>query len=111
MSTLVVGRQKQIRIAGEALTGRMAALLLEHADGTRPTRALVSEMRVLRSLKERGLIKFNRFNRPTRSMATTRGRAIIGALLASQANQEPSTRTCFGFTSNSVEVLVADDGG
>ena len=92
MPTLVAaGRHKQIRIAGEALTGRMAALLLEHADGIRPTRALVSEMRVLRSLKERGLIKFNRLNRPTRSMATIRGRAIIGAILANYADLESST--------------------
>jgi hypothetical protein len=89
VTMLVVNQRGRIRIAGETLTGRMAELLLEHADGTRPTRAMVSEMRVLRSLKERGLIKFNRFNRPTRSVATARGRAIIGALLTSQTDTKP----------------------
>ena len=89
MTMAVANRQGPIRISGETLTGRMAELLLEHASGNRPTRAMVSEMRVLRSLKERGLIKFNRFNRPTHSTATSRGQAIIGTLLAGHADAKP----------------------
>jgi hypothetical protein len=76
---------KWLKLNGTVLTPRMAAVLLEHAGGPRPTRAVVSELRVLRSLWERSLIRFNRANRPTHSMATTRGREVIAALLTSRA--------------------------
>ena len=77
---------KQIRIDGAVLTRAMTVVLLEHAGGPRPARAAVMEMRLLRSLKARKLIRFNRANRPTHSIATTRGREAIAALLAVQAD-------------------------
>jgi hypothetical protein len=81
-----VKRATSPRPNGAALTPRMAAVLLEHAGGPRPTRAVVMELRVLRSLWERCLIRFNRHNRPTYTVATTCGRELIAALLASQAD-------------------------
>lgn len=77
---------RQFKIDGAMLTRPMAAVLLDHAGGPRPTRAAVMEMRILRSLKARKFIRFNRANRPTYSVATTRGREIIAALLARQAD-------------------------
>jgi hypothetical protein len=68
------------------LTPRMSLVLLEHAGGPRPTRAVVMELRVLRSLWERSLIRFNRANRPTHSIATPCGREVITSLLARASN-------------------------
>jgi hypothetical protein len=73
---------KWLKFYGPVLTARMTAVLLEHASGPRPTRAVMTELRVLRSLWERGLIRFNRRKRPTHSIATTRGREVISVLLA-----------------------------
>ena len=64
------------------LTSSMVGVLLDHASGPRQTRVVATQLRVLRALKERGLIRFNRPNRPTYSVATTRGREVIAALLA-----------------------------
>lgn len=76
---------KPFKIDGAVLTRPMAGVLLDHAGGPRPTRAVVAEMRILRSLRVRNLIRFNRVNRPTHSLATIRGREVIAALLARQA--------------------------
>lgn len=75
-----------LKIDGRALTTQMAAMLLEHAGGPRPTHAVVMELRVLRSLRERSLIRFNRAYRPTFSIATSRGREVVAALLAGHAD-------------------------
>jgi hypothetical protein len=42
----------------------------------------MTELRVLHSLWERGLVRFNRRKRPTYSIATTRGREVMSVLLA-----------------------------
>jgi hypothetical protein len=74
--------RKSIKVDGVSLTPSMALLLLAHAGGPRPTRATVKETQILRALRARRLVYFNRTTRPTASMATTRGREIIVALLA-----------------------------
>jgi hypothetical protein len=63
----------------------MAAVLLAHANGPRSIRAAVTELQILRALKARKLIRFDRISRPTQSIATTRGREVVVALLAAQA--------------------------
>jgi hypothetical protein len=73
--------KRRARVNGTVLTPRMTAVLLEHAGGPRPTRAAVMELRVLRSLWERSLIRFNRHYRPTHTVATRLGREVIAALL------------------------------
>jgi molybdenum-dependent DNA-binding transcriptional regulator ModE len=78
--------QSQFKFNGKVLTARLVAVLLEHAGGPRPLHAQVMELRALRSLAASGLIRFNRANRPTHSMATARGREVIGAFLASQVD-------------------------
>ena len=75
---------KRITIGGVPLTARMVELLLEHADGPRPTRAFAPEMRVLKALWMYGLITFHRRNRPKFSVVTSRGRECMTALLARQ---------------------------
>ena len=77
--------QKWLKYNDPALTVRMTAVLLEHANSPRPTRA-VTELRVLRPLWQRGLIRFNRPRRPTHSIATVRGREIMSVLLAKPVN-------------------------
>ena len=79
-------RPQQIKIDGAVLTPAMAAVLLEHAGGPRPIHVVAMELRILRSLKARGLICFNRLTRPTHSIATTHGRGGIAALVARQAD-------------------------
>ena len=83
---MVSAPPSQFKIGGTLLTGPMVAALLDHAGGPRPTRAVDKEMRILRSLRARQLIRFSRPNRPTHSIATTRGREVISALLARQAD-------------------------
>jgi hypothetical protein len=77
---------KRFKVEGTLLTGPMTALLLDHASGPRLARAVVMEMRILRALRARQLIRFNRPNRPTHSIATSRGREVMAALLARQAD-------------------------
>jgi hypothetical protein len=62
----------------------MAATMIEHSNGPRPIH--IDERDTLLALRTRGLIYFNRNIRPTRSMATGRGRAVIAVLLAMQAD-------------------------
>ena len=75
-----------IELDGALLTRPMAAMLIAHANGPRPTRAIGSELQTLRALRARRLIRFNRATRPTHTVATLRGREIIVALLAAQAD-------------------------
>jgi hypothetical protein len=77
--------QKYFALDGTALTLSMAQVLIAHANGPRPIRALVREMQMLRALRARKLIQFNRSARPTHTTATQRGRELIVALLAAQA--------------------------
>jgi hypothetical protein len=67
-------------VAGEQLTRRMISILLAHAPGERPVR--IDEVDTLRALKARGLIRYNRLNRPSQSIATARGREVIKELLS-----------------------------
>jgi hypothetical protein len=76
---------RYFEVDGAQLTRPMAALLLVHAEGPRPTRAAEKELQILRALKARKLIRFDRLTRPTKSIATLRGREVIVALLAAQA--------------------------
>ena len=78
--------RKTIKVDGVSLTPSMAVLLIAHAAGPRAIRATVKEMQILRGLRARRLVYFNRTTRPTASTATTRGREIIVALLATQAD-------------------------
>jgi hypothetical protein len=71
---------KRLSVAGEQLTRRMMSILMAHALGERAYR--IDESETLRALKARGLIRFNRLNRPSQSIATVRGREVIDALLA-----------------------------
>ena len=73
-------------VDGALLTRPMAAMLIAHANGARPTRAVNTELQTLRALRARKLIRFNRATRPTHTVATSRGREIIAALLAAQAD-------------------------
>ena len=77
---------KFIRLDGAVLTGLMAAVLLAHANGPRQIRSSDKETRTRKALKARRLIYFNRLNRPTHTLATSRGRELIAALLAAQAD-------------------------
>jgi hypothetical protein len=80
------GGEKPIELDGALLTRPMAAMLVAHANGPRPTRAISTELQTLRALRARKLIRFNRATRPTHTVATSRGREIIAALLAAQAD-------------------------
>jgi len=62
------------------LTPSMHAMLMEHAEGPRKTRATTQELRTLQALRDRGLIFFNRLTRPTRTTANVRGREVIAAI-------------------------------
>ena len=77
---------KFIKLDGAVLTGLMAAVLLAHANGPRQIRGSDKETRTRKALKARRLIYFNRLNRPTHTIATSRGRELIAALLAAQAD-------------------------
>ena len=79
-------RKKAFKIEGVVLTPTLALTLLDHANGPRPTRAAISELRVLHSLRARNLIRFNRPRRPTHTITTSRGREVLTALLARQAD-------------------------
>ena len=80
------GAQMPFELNGALLTRPMAAMLIAHANGPRPTRAVGSELQTLRALRARKLIRFNRATRPTHTVATSRGREIIAGLLAAQAD-------------------------
>ena len=80
------GPQRAFEFDGALLTRPMAAMLITHANGPRPTRAVGSELQTLRALRARKLIRFNRATRPTHTVATSRGREIIAALLAAEAD-------------------------
>jgi hypothetical protein len=71
------------------LTPSMLAMLMEHANGPRETRASARELRTLQALRDRGLIYFNRLTRPTRTTANSRGREIIAAILQTQTGGWP----------------------
>jgi hypothetical protein len=77
---------KYIKLDGVVLTGPMAAVLLSHANGPRPIRSSDKDTHTLKALKARRLIYFNRLNRPTHTIATSRGRELVAALLAAQAD-------------------------
>jgi hypothetical protein len=70
-------------VDGVQLTRPMVALLIAHASGEQAVR--VSEADTLRALMARRLIRVNRTNRPSRSLATPRGREVIAALLGQLA--------------------------
>jgi len=70
-------------VDGVQLTRPMVSLLVAHASGERGVR--VSETDTLRALVARRLIRVNRANRPSRSLATPRGREVIAALLGQLA--------------------------
>ena len=74
--------KKALKGAGVSLTPALVLLLLDHAQGARPTRAAIGELRLLQSLRARKLIRFNRPMRPTHTIATVRGREVLTALLA-----------------------------
>jgi hypothetical protein len=74
---------RKLTINGMSLSPLMAAMMLQHVNGSR---ALRFEDRVtIQALRTRGLIYFNRNVRPTRSLVTSKGRDVIASLLASQA--------------------------
>ena len=77
---------KHIRLQGTNLTRPMAAVLVAHADGPRQIRSSDKETHTLKALRARRLIYFNRLNRPTHTVPTVRGRELIAALLAAQAD-------------------------
>ena len=77
---------KYIKLQGAVLTSPMAAVLLAHANGPRQIRSSDKDTHTLKALRARRLIYFNRLNRPTHTNATSRGREIIAALLAAQAD-------------------------
>ena len=77
---------KYISLQGTNLTRPMAAVLVAHADGPRQIRSSDKETLTLKALKARRLIYFNRLNRPTHTVPTVRGRELIAALLAAQAD-------------------------
>jgi hypothetical protein len=81
-----LGTAGAFELDGAQLTRPMAAMLIAHANGPRPTRAISTELQTLRALRARKLIRFNRATRPTHTVATSRGREIIAALLAAQAD-------------------------
>ena len=71
-------------VDGVQLTRPMVSLLVAHASGERGVR--ISETDTLRALVARRLIRVNRVNRPSRSLATPRGREVIAALLGQLAD-------------------------
>jgi hypothetical protein len=77
---MVLKVTKRVSVAGEQLTERMTSILIAHAPGERAYR--IDESETLRALKARGLIRYNRGNRPSQSISTVRGRQVIAALLA-----------------------------
>jgi hypothetical protein len=77
---------KYIRLQGTLLTRPMALVLMTHADGPRRIRSSDKETHTIKALKARRLIYFNRLNRPTHTIATSRGREFIAELLAAQAD-------------------------
>ena len=64
----------------------MAAVLTAHAEGPRQIRSSDQDTPTLKALRARRLIYFNRLNRPTHTLATSRGRELIAALLAAEAD-------------------------
>ena len=79
-SDLVNVPQGLTTVDGVRLSGLMVSVLIGHASCERPVK--VSEGETLRALKARGLIRFNRLNKPSHTIATSRGREIISALLS-----------------------------
>jgi hypothetical protein len=77
---------KYIKLQGTQLTRSMAVVLMVHADGPRQIRSSDRDTPTLKALRARRLIYFNRLNRPTHTLATSRGRELIAALLAAQAD-------------------------
>ena len=71
---------RRFKLHDMVLSGFMAAVLMEHANG--PRRVRVDETETLKALRARRLIYFNRLVRPTFTLATTRGREIISRLLS-----------------------------
>lgn len=71
---------KRMTVAGEQLTQRMVSILIAHSSGERAYR--IDESETLRALKARGLIRYNRGNRPSHSKATVRGQKVIAVLLS-----------------------------
>jgi hypothetical protein len=86
MASRTIIPKKAFKIEGVTLTPALALTLLDHAKGARPTRAAISELRILQSLRARNLIRFNRPRWPTHTITTTRGREVLAALLARQAD-------------------------
>ena len=62
----------------------MATVMIGHSAG--PRRVRVEERDTLQALRTRGLIYFDRNMRPTRSIATGKGRNVMAELLATQAD-------------------------
>ena len=67
-------------VPGVSLTPSVLATLMQHAQTPRRTKAGIRELRTLQALRQRGLIYFNRFTRPTHTSTTVRGRQIIAAI-------------------------------
>lgn len=78
--------KKAFKVDGVTLTPALAITLLDHAHGPRPTRAAIAELRLLQALRARSLVRFNRPRRPTHTITTARGREVLAALLATQAD-------------------------
>ena len=77
---------RYIKVRGTRLTRPMAEALMAHANGPRPIRSSEKQTLTIKALKARGLVYFNRLNRPTHTVTTSRGREFIGLLLAAQAD-------------------------
>ena len=76
----------KIKLQGTVLTPAMATLLIGHVAEPRPIRNEDRQTHTLKALRARHLIYFNRPNRPTHTLATSRGREIIAALLAARGD-------------------------
>ena|ERR1051326_3051988 len=62
-------------VDGVNLSRSMMSLLIAHASGDRAMK--IAESETLRALKARGLIRYNRLNKPSHTIATPRGREVI----------------------------------
>lgn len=85
-----------LTINGVSLSRPMTLVMIQHINGSRPLR--IEDRETIRALRARGLIYFNRNVRPTKSFITGKGREVISALLASQADSLMSTEVVLAFS-------------
>lgn len=70
------------------MTRRMLAVLIEHGDRPQPILAGSSHSTTIHALRDRNLLKVHATAlRPKETMATTRGRQVIAAALAIEADK------------------------